>query len=191
VTGTSGNDVVTLQYDAGGAQVFSHRFVSPGPATVAGVDVDGWGNATVAFSAAGDVFVLRYGQAPASIGPLVLTTVDPCRAFDSRDPTLGGPNPLAGPSDRIVALAGVCAVPASAKAVSLNVTAVGPTQPGSFSLFPADQTSSTTSALNYSTGQTRANNATVGVGTNASLGLRVSQGGGTVHVLIDVVGYWE
>ena len=82
-------------------------------------------------------------------------------------------------------------MPASAKAVSLNVTAVGATQPGSLALFPADQTPSATSAINYSAGQTRANNATVGLGTNAGLGLRVSQGGGSVHVLVDVVGYWQ
>ena len=191
VTGTSGNDVVTLKYDPSGTQVFSQRFVSPGAATVAGVAVDGWGNATVAFSAAGDIFVLRYGQAPVEAGPLSFRTVDPCRAFDSREATLGGPSPLAGPSDHVIALAGVCGVPASAKAVSLNVTVVGATQPGSLGLFPADQTPSATSAINYSTGQTRANNATVGLGTNAGLGLRVSQGGGSVHVLIDVVGYWQ
>jgi hypothetical protein len=91
----------------------------------------------------------------------------------------------------VVTLAGVCGVPATAKAVSLNVTAVGATQPGSLALLPADQTASATSSLNYSAAQTRANNATVGLGPNSSLGLRVSQGGGSVHVLIDVVGYWE
>jgi hypothetical protein len=191
VTGTSGSDVVTLKYDPSGTQVFSHRFVSPGPATVAGVAVDGWGNATVAFSAAGDIFVLRYGQAPLTTGPLSFTTLGPCRAFDSRDAALGGPDSLAGPSDHVLPLAGVCGVPASAKAVSINVTAVGATQPGSLALFPADQTPSATSALNYSAGQTRANNATVGLGANAGLGLRVSQGGGSVHVIVDVVGYWQ
>jgi hypothetical protein len=39
--------------------------------------------------------------------------------------------------------------------------------------------------------KTRANNATVGLGPNAGLGLHVSQGGGTVHVLVDIVGYWQ
>lgn len=191
VTGVSGNDVVTLKYDPAGNQVFSHRFVSPGPAAVAGVALDSWGNATVAFSAAGNVFALRYGEAPVRIGPLSLRSLDPCRAFDSRESALGGPNPLAGPSDHVLALAGVCGVPATAKAVALNVTAVGATQPGNLVLFPAGQTVPLTSVINYAAGQTRANNATVGLGPNAGLGLHVSQGGGTVHVLVDVVGYWQ
>jgi len=190
VTGASANDVLTLKYDASGTEVFRHQFVSPG-ATVAGVAVDGWGNATVAFDAAGDIFALRYGEAPTTKGPLAFRTVEHCRAFDSRDAAIGGPNPLAGPSDHVIALAGVCDIPSSAQAVSLNVTAIDASSPGSLALFPAGQTASSTSAINYAAGQARANNATVGLGTNAGLGLRVGQGGGSVHVLIDVVGYWQ
>ena len=105
-----------------------------------------------------------------------------------RDPALGGPNPLAGPSDHTIPLAGVCGVPSTAKAVSLNLTAVGSTAPGNLVLFPAGQTAPLTSVINYSAGQTRANNATVGLGPNADLALRVNQSGGSVHALVDVVG---
>ena len=191
VTGVSGSDVFTIKYDRSGNPVFSDRFASPGPPTVSGVALDSWGNATVAFSAAGDIFALRYGETPTVTGPLSFLAVEPCRAFDSRDPVLGGPNPLPGPSDQTIALAGVCGVPTTAKAVSLNVTAVGATQPGNLVLFPAGQSAPLTSVINYSAGQTRANNATVGLGPNAALALRVNQGGGTVHVLVDVVGYWQ
>ena len=47
------------------------------------------------------------------------------------------------------------------------------------------------STINYSAGQTRANNAMVPVGTNDSIVVFSGQPSGTTHFLIDVVGYFR
>jgi hypothetical protein len=48
-----------------------------------------------------------------------------------------------------------------------------------------------TSAINYSPGQTRANNALVSLGTGGALIAYVAQPSGTVHVVLDVNGYFD
>jgi hypothetical protein len=186
VTGTAGNDALTVEYDSEGRLVLANRYPLPGPPEVAGVVARG-GTATVALTAAGDIFTLRYGRPS---GPTSFYTVAPCRAFDSRDGSNGGPDPLAGPSDRTLSLAGRCDIPDSALALSLNITVVGGTHAGNVTLFPAGNPAPPTSSINYAPGQTRANNITVATGLRAGLALRVSQNGGSVHVVIDVVGCW-
>jgi hypothetical protein len=68
-----------------------------------------------------------------------------------------------------------------------------PTSGGNLRLFPAGQTVPTVSTINYSVGQTRANNAVVVLnGTNGSLSAFVGQPVATsVHVILDVNGYFE
>jgi hypothetical protein len=119
-------------------------------------------------------------------------TVTPCRRVDTRVAGLGGPLPLAAGSLARFALAGApCAVPAAARAVSLNVTVTGPTTTGHLRLFPAGGAEPLASALNYTAGLTRANNAIVGLGGAGEIAVRVGQGSGTVHVIVDVNGYFE
>ena len=48
-----------------------------------------------------------------------------------------------------------------------------------------------TSTLNYVAGQTRANNAIVGLSPSGALAVRCSQASGTAHVVLDVTGYFE
>ena len=86
----------------------------------------------------------------------------------------------------MVVAAGRCGIPAGAKAVSLNVTAVAPPAPGNLSFFPGIST------LNFTTGQTRANNAIVMLASSGSgtLALRNSSTA-SVNVAIDVNGYFE
>jgi len=83
-------------------------------------------------------------------------------------------------------------VPPTAKALSVNVTVTGPAQPGFVSLFPGDSLPPATSTINFSAGQTRANNAVVLLATNGSGSLSVQNGAaGTVHMILDVNGYFQ
>ena len=129
---------------------------------------------------------------PLSPGPTSLYTLTPCRAFDTRSPAgeLGGPA-LAAQAERAFALAGRCGIPASARALSLNVTVTLATATGNVVLFPGGSFPPSTSTLNYAAGTTRANNAIVGLGAGASIRVRANQASGSVHVVLDVDGYFE
>jgi hypothetical protein len=119
-------------------------------------------------------------------------TVAPCRRVDTRAAGLGGPSPLAASSLTRFALAGpLCGVPVTARAVALNVTATAPTAAGHLRLFPAGGAEPLASTLNYTPGLTRANNAVVGLGGAGEIAVRVGQAAGSVHVVVDVNGYFE
>jgi hypothetical protein len=119
-------------------------------------------------------------------------TVTPCRRVDTRVAGLGGPLPLAAPCEARFALAaGACGIPATAKAVSLNVAVTQPTAAGHVRLYPAGVPVPLVAALNYAAGQTRANNAVVALGSGGEIAVRVTQSSGSVHVVLDVNGYFE
>jgi Tol biopolymer transport system component len=117
-----------------------------------------------------------------------LFTVTPCRVLDTRS----GPA-LASGVPRQVAFSS-CGVPATAKAVAVNVTVVQPTGNGNLTLYPGDLEPTGTSTINFPAGVTRANNAVLGLaldGTGTVAVLPFVTGAGTVHVLVDVSGYFE
>jgi hypothetical protein len=122
---------------------------------------------------------------------LAFYTVTPCRTVDTREAALGGPAPVAAGSDRVFALAGPCGVPATAKAVSLNLTVTRPTVAGNLRLYPAGTPLPLVSTINYSAAQTRANNAIASLNALGQVAVRCSQASGTVHVILDVNGYFE
>jgi hypothetical protein len=117
-------------------------------------------------------------------------TVAPCRMVDTR-----AGNPLSSGVAQTLALAGLCGVPATAKAVSINLTAVSPTGGGRIVLYPGGAPVPPTSALNFVAGVNRSNNAIVvlapsGAGTIGILAV-FGGGAGQVHATIDVNGYYE
>lgn len=121
--------------------------------------------------------------------PLDFHTLSPCRVVNTQSSS-----PLASGVQRTFTIAGNCGVPASAKAVALNITSLSPTAQGNVVLWPADQAKPATSSINFGAGQTRANNgilllATNGAGTLAAQSFLVD--GGTVHLILDVAGYFE
>jgi hypothetical protein len=118
-------------------------------------------------------------------------TATPCRVYDSRDPGLGGPTPLAAGTYTVIVVAGHCGIPAAAEAVSLNVTVVSPTAGAHLRLYPSATPRPTSSSINYAEGQTRANNAIVSLGPDGSLIAYVAQAGGATHVVVDVNGYFQ
>jgi hypothetical protein len=121
-------------------------------------------------------------------------TVPPCRLVDTRNPAgpYGGPA-LAGGSGRSFDLAGLCGIPPTAKAVSLNVTATAPTGSGGLTLFQGGIAQPNTSAISFSAGQTRANNAVIGVTQDGhgTLAVVANMPSGMVDLIVDVNGYFQ
>jgi 5-hydroxyisourate hydrolase-like protein (transthyretin family) len=115
----------------------------------------------------------------------------PCRVVDTRDPARGGPTPLAAGTERTLALAGSCAIPEGATALALNATATASSASGHLRLFPADRARPTVSTVNYGAGQTRANNAIIALSPSGGMTIYVGQPSGTVHVIVDVTGYFR
>ena len=128
---------------------------------------------------------------PDSVGALF--TVTPCRVLDTRTPQ-GGPVLTSG-NTRVLALHGVCGIPASARAVALSVAVTEPTGAGFVTLFPADANPvPPTSTINFTASQTRAGNAVMGLagdGSGELAALAQIAGSGTVHLVVDVSGYFE
>lgn len=136
-------------------------------------------------------YTARYQQS-VDVGPLDYHTLAPCRVLDTRWPTgaWGGPA-LAARSSRTFTAWGVCEVPTTARAVSLNVTATGATAPGHLRLHPADQLVPGTSVLNFNLGATRANNAVLGLSPAGEFTIYCGMASGSTHVVVDVNGYYE
>ncbi len=114
-------------------------------------------------------------------------TLDPCRLVDTRATDA----PALAPGSRSFTLAGACGLPSDAKAVSLNVTVTGPTQPGDLRIFPAGSGLPLVSTINYFPGQTRANNAVAALSDTGGLAVQCDQAAGTVHLIIDVNGFFK
>jgi hypothetical protein len=117
-------------------------------------------------------------------------TVNPCRVVDTRYADKGGPTPVAAGAPRTFTIGGVCGVPATARAVSVNVTVTGATANGNVQLYPGGTAQPSTSTVNYVAGRTRGNNAIVLLGSLADITVAVSPSG-TAHVIVDVNGYME
>lgn len=134
--------------------------------------------------------VAPYGLKTVIVTPVTgaFFALTPCREIDTRTAS----TPALGPTEtRLFGLVGgVCGIPAEAKAIALNVTAVTPTDTGNLTLFPGDQGVPSTSALSFRTAQTRANNGIIKVGLDGSLGI-ANKSAGTVHVIVDVMGYFN
>ena len=134
-----------------------------------------------------DVGALEWSGPPPALS---FHTVMPCRSVDTRVPALGGPTPVAAGTDRVFTLAGTCGLPATAKAVSLNVAVTQPTAAGSVRVRAAG-TAPLVSTVNYSAAETRANNAITSLSALGQVAVRCSQATGSVHVIVDVNGYFE
>jgi hypothetical protein len=81
-------------------------------------------------------------------------------------------------------------VPVTAKSLALNITVTGQTTTGFLNAYPADQAAPATSVINFKPGYTRANNALQAVDSTGAI--KVDNGStGTVHLIVDVVGYFQ
>jgi hypothetical protein len=133
----------------------------------------------------------RIGGWTPTAGPLRLGTLAPCRIVDTRNATgpWGGPALAAGAS-RSFEIGGRCGVPADALAVTLNVTVTNATTAGSLTVYPGTGLVPGTSTVSFTSGRTRANNATIGL-VDGVLSVADRQQTGTVDLIVDVSGYYR
>ena len=135
-----------------------------------------------------------YGQA----GAYGFVGLPPCRVVDTRNANgpSGGPA-LAANTDRSFPIVNInsCGVPATAKAAFLNVTAVAPTNDGNLILYPVGAPRPNTSVVNWEVSDSATSNGAFlplanqgGVDITAFPNM---PGGGTVHLVIDVTGYFQ
>ncbi len=127
-----------------------------------------------------------------TIPPSSFFTLAPCRLLDTRQPQ-DGPA-LSSAQPETLSLHGVCGIPATARAVAVNITVTQPTGPGHLTLYTGEASPPLTSTINFGAGQTRANNAILALtpnGTGTLAACPAILGGGSVHVILDVVGYFE
>ena len=112
--------------------------------------------------------------------------VTPCRVFDSRE--MPGRTLAAGETVRIdLGDAGDCAVPESTIAVSVTLTAVGASDRGFLTAWPAGLDRPTTSSMNYGPGDTRANGSLVRLGDDLSIDVFTRA---RSDVVVDLNGYF-
>ena len=121
--------------------------------------------------------------------------VAPCRLIDTRGPAgpSGGPA-LGANSSRTFPVSGRCGVPATARAVAVNLTAVNPGASGNLRLFPSGTVAPLASSINFAQGRTRANNAIGALGADGQMTVRCDMPAGSTavtHFLADVTGYFE
>ncbi len=125
----------------------------------------------------------------------LLVPITPCRLVDTR-PGTDNVGPRATPigtnevyAPLVHGTNGRCTIPATATAVSMNVTVVGPTADSFLTVFPPDQARPLAASLNWVAGQAPTPNAVTGtLSPDGRLGLYNLSG--SVDVIVDVVGYY-
>ncbi|MGN6185725.1 MAG: hypothetical protein ACTHQM_18980 [Thermoanaerobaculia bacterium] len=132
------------------------------------------------------------GSAFAQSGPFQYYPLSPCRLVDTRNAnsTNGGPV-FTTNSTRNFQVRGLCGVPTTAKAVSLNVTVTQATAPSWLAVWPSGGSRPNVSMINFEASDPAlANGIIVGVSASAQ-DLSVYNNFGSVHVIIDVTGYFQ
>jgi hypothetical protein len=122
-----------------------------------------------------------------------LATIEPCRAFDTRSESGGDTAaPALGAHERrVLHLAGRCGVPAEAAAISANITVVGATAQGDLRIVGGHLPDTVTSALAIPVARARANNAIIQLSADGDSTIAVTNdSSGTVHVIVDINGYF-
>jgi glucose/arabinose dehydrogenase len=122
--------------------------------------------------------------------------VPPCRLVDTRGAAgpLGGPALTCGPSapSRTFDLDGLCLIPATARALALNVTVAQPSAQGDLRVYPQGGAQPNSSVINFRAGQARANNAVALLGPTGAVSVYCGMAAaGTTHFIVDVVGYFQ
>ena len=132
--------------------------------------------------------------AEAQAGPFQYFALTPCRVADTRNAAglNGGPALPGNGAARDFRVQGNCGVPSGAAAVTLNVTVAGPSGSGYLTIWPSGGTQPLVSTINFTSADSAlANGAIVPLSANSN-DLSVFFGGsGTVHVILDVTGYFQ
>jgi len=120
---------------------------------------------------------------------LAFYPVTPCRIADTRNAagSLGGPSIASRTSRAFPILSSTCGIPSTAKAYSLNVTALPKSTLNYLTIWPTGQTQPNVSTLNAPTGTVVANAAIVPAGTTGQVSVFASDDS---NVILDIDGYF-
>ena len=111
------------------------------------------------------------------------------RLLDTRTGVGATKQPLGAAKTLQLTVAGRGGVPSSGvSAVVLNLTVTGPTASSYLAVYPSGSTRPTVSAINFLKGWTRANSATVPLGTGGKV--TIYNSAGSTAVIADVLGYY-
>ncbi len=143
---------------------------------------------------------LLVSEAARAGGPYSFYPLTPCRVVDTRNAVgpQGGPA-LSANTVRNFTIIGVngCGVPATAKAAAMNVTAILATDGGDLRIWPYQSPVPLASVINFSTADfALANGAIIPLANIGGLDISVQTdmpvgSSGTVHLVIDVTGYFQ
>jgi hypothetical protein len=202
----------SLSQDGSGAAVLAQQFNAleqpqggkvqlnttvAGDQSLAGVGLSAGGSLLMAWQSqtpAADAAVIT--ARAATLPALEFYSVFPCRMVDTRNAAgpFGGPALASGRVRNFPLLASACGVPETAKALSINATAVVPGGAGGLVAYPGDAAAPPTNYISFAAGAVIANNAVLGLSRNGDGSLNVLavlSPAGTVHFLIDVNGYFQ
>ena len=153
--------------------------------------------AALAAAAVASVGLIQSVGAAGSGTASVLVPIVPCRLFDTRASAnnVGTRNTPIGPGETATFAVwgsnGNCIIPSSATGIATNATAVHPTADSYVTIYPADASPRpTASNLNVVAGSPPTPNQ-VTVGLSAAGAIGVYNNGGTVDLVIDIVGYYQ
>lgn len=130
-----------------------------------------------------------HGSAAVVPTPTDLVPISSCRLLDTRSEA-----PLAAQNTRKIKVAGVCGIPFTAKAVALSLTTSEATGDGYLTMWPANIAKPSASVIHFSAGKIRSNNAILALSTDGAGELAAEasmEGNGTVHLILDVTGYFQ
>jgi hypothetical protein len=126
---------------------------------------------------------------PCSAAGTFFYTVTPCRVLDTRPPVNA---PISASSGRAIQIAGLCGIPSTATAVTMNVTAVGATSQGILSVYPAGSVPPNYTVA-FGAGQVRAASTVIGLSSfgTVMVAFFTPSGQGQTDFIIDVSGYFQ
>ena len=121
-----------------------------------------------------------------------LYVVAPCRGADTRNPPgpSGGPALAAG-AVRTFPVSGICGIPSTATAVTINLAVVLPSNDGDLRVYPAGATAPLASSINFRSGIVRANNAIVPLGAGGQISVQCDMPSGSTDFFFDIYGYFQ
>ena len=119
--------------------------------------------------------------------------LSPVRLLDTRDGTGGLSGPFSPHAARTFQVAGKAGVPATATAITGNLTVTGQTSPGYLFIGPAATNDPSSSNLNFPAGEDRANAVTAALAGDGTLSITyvAPTPGSTAHVVLDISGYFS
>jgi hypothetical protein len=115
-------------------------------------------------------------------------TLPPCRVIDTRQ---SGPALVPGEA-RTFRVAGLCGIPATARALAANVTVAQPAASGTVRLYPGNAPPPRAATIELAAGQTRSTGALLALPADGSGRLAAQAASGQpVHLVLDVTGYFQ